>query len=481
MKVFLSYPSGQRALAERLALAIEAEGHDVFFDRAQLDPGESFHQPLRDGIDQSDAMVFLVTPESVTGGSYTLTELAQARQRWRRPGGRVLPVMVTPTPIDRLPAYLSAVTVLQPQGDPVAETVAALARLGPDPRRQRRRMALLAVGGIAVAALAGAASYVAVQSRAETAAREAAHARAIAQATAARELCVSGGHAVALAQLNEIAARPQVPDKVLELRETCAMTWLRDMRATVGKTTFGEQVALVQPVLLQGLARLHEPLPEGAAYRADLRAHLGWGEYLRSRDGTPGLDPAVHWKRALADDPRNVYAHAMWGRYLLGRNGGLAEARRHFAEAVADGRNRLFVRGLQLGGSLGGSETLHPYALSVADEMRRGNERLLDVHRDRLWSELFSTRLLDDAYRQTLLATLPPADLLQTFQWLFPPATVPEHRRLAWRFARATVQAHAGDRAGARASLEAIVRELTAARAEGRLLDAARRALDRLR
>lgn len=62
-------------------------------------------------------MVFLVTPAAVAAGSYTLAELDIARGRWRRPAGRVLPVVVAPTPISSLPPYLSAVTLLQPHGE----------------------------------------------------------------------------------------------------------------------------------------------------------------------------------------------------------------------------------------------------------------------------------------------------------------------------------------------------------------------------
>ena len=80
MKLFLSYPSGQRELAERLTLALEAEGHEVFIDRSELKAGESFHQRLRESIFAADAMVFLVTPDSVRPGSYALAELNIARQ-----------------------------------------------------------------------------------------------------------------------------------------------------------------------------------------------------------------------------------------------------------------------------------------------------------------------------------------------------------------------------------------------------------------
>jgi hypothetical protein len=148
---------------------------------------------------------------------------------------------------------------------------------------------------------------------------------------------------------------------------------------------------------------------------------------------------------------------------------------------VAGEQHRSFVRNLQFGGTLGAQESLHGYALGVADEMRRNNEKPSDSQRERLWRSLFSSRLTDEAYRTTLLSALPAAELLKTFQWLYPPATVPEENRPQWRFALSTFQAHAGDTAAARAGFESLVRELKASRRSGSLLDAAQRGLDRLR
>ena len=42
MKLFISHPSDQKELAERLRLALEAEGHEVFTDRAELKEGEPY-------------------------------------------------------------------------------------------------------------------------------------------------------------------------------------------------------------------------------------------------------------------------------------------------------------------------------------------------------------------------------------------------------------------------------------------------------
>ena len=65
VKLFISYPSDQKELAERLRLALEAEGHEVFTDRAELKEGEPYHAALREAIEASDALVFLITPRSI--------------------------------------------------------------------------------------------------------------------------------------------------------------------------------------------------------------------------------------------------------------------------------------------------------------------------------------------------------------------------------------------------------------------------------
>jgi hypothetical protein len=472
MKLFLSYPSSQRLLAERLTLALEAEGHEVFVDRADLKAGEAFHQRLREAIFGADGMVFLVTPESIAPGSYALAELNIARQRWRRPGGHVLPVIVQPTPYAELPPYLTAVTVLEPGGDVVAEIVAAVTHLQA-PRPRRRWLAAGLVGLALLAAVAAGVVIVQRQDEQRAAAQAVldAQRRMLAQAASARELCDAGGYAVAMLQLRELAARKQAPPKVLDAYEDCAMRWLRDMRATVGKQTFAEQVAQAQPPLLNGLSRAK------GERAADLRSHIGWGEYLRGRDGAAVGDPVVYWKRALVDDPDNVYANAMWARRMSDRPGQADAAQALFAKAVASGRNRAFVRGLQFGSALGGSGASTAYAVQVADEMRRAGETVRPDHRDRLWSHAFGPPMLDAQWRSTLFAALAPGALWATFVWLYPEPEVAADRRPLWRFTQATLQAHNGDRAAARAGLESLVKELQAGERSGRLLDEAQRGL----
>lgn len=154
MKLFISHAHEQAATADALTIALRQEGHDVFLDRDALKAAEGYHAAIRNAIRDAELFVFLVSPHSLEAGSYALTELEVARERWHDPSGHVLPVLVAPTPFDEIPAYLKAVTVLQPQGDPVAETVARVAALQAGADRRRRRRWLGAGGGALVVLVA---------------------------------------------------------------------------------------------------------------------------------------------------------------------------------------------------------------------------------------------------------------------------------------------------------------------------------------
>jgi hypothetical protein len=359
------------------------------------------------------------------------------------------------------------VTLLQPRGELVAATVAAVARLGG--KGGGRRWALLTAAAVLLfGAVAGVATQMAQRREAAAAAMQ----RDQAAAVQAAQLCTDGSHEAALQQLVALAAQPLPAPDAATQRDECAMRWIRDMRAVrsgSSERTFEQQVAVVQPVLLQSLATA------SGQRAADLRAHLGWGEYLRGREGVNGGDPVPHWQRALTEDAGNVYANAMWAHILMPRK--LAQARHYFDAAVASGREREFVRRLQFGAALGGSPELVAYAVAVADEMRRGGEALPAATGQRLRSYAFGSSLLDPELRQALFAALPPPALLDTFLWLFPAARDPASTGPLERFNLGLLQARAGDKEAARVVLTALDREQRAQGESGRLVDQTRREL----
>jgi hypothetical protein len=130
MRIFLSVASPDRPKAEEVALALRGDGHIVFLDDTDLPPADSFHERIRRAIQQADIMVFFISPASVSPSRYTLSELKFARDKWQHPKNRVLPVMVSPTPMDKIPPFLKAVTIYSPRGDLTAEVAYEVQRMG---------------------------------------------------------------------------------------------------------------------------------------------------------------------------------------------------------------------------------------------------------------------------------------------------------------------------------------------------------------
>ena len=146
VRIFVCFASEQRNDAELIAVSLRARGHAVFFSKDTLPVAESFDERIEKAVIAADLLIFLVSPQSIARGNYTLTELAYARAKWPNPSGRVLPVMVAPTEMDKVPAYLRTVGILDPEGNIAAETAAHVDKLN---RKMRPGQVLLfAVGGI---------------------------------------------------------------------------------------------------------------------------------------------------------------------------------------------------------------------------------------------------------------------------------------------------------------------------------------------
>lgn len=144
-RIFLSYSSDQRMLAERIVISLRGDGHQVFFDRETLPASAAFHGQIRRDIRRSDLMVFLISPRSVRSGSYAITELRIAQREWGTARFRVVPMMVERTPLETIPPLLREVTMLEPEGDPVGELTHAVDWV----LRRNRRRRLLQIAGVA--------------------------------------------------------------------------------------------------------------------------------------------------------------------------------------------------------------------------------------------------------------------------------------------------------------------------------------------
>ena len=141
MKIFLSYASQDIESAKAIYLALRDQGHRVFFDRAELPAGDEYHNRIRAAVEKSRLFLFLISPNAIDGGSYTLTELDIADKA----GKKILPVMLEKTPIEALPASIKAITFLQPDGSLPAAVAAEVHRIAGSLRRKRVKQSLAAV------------------------------------------------------------------------------------------------------------------------------------------------------------------------------------------------------------------------------------------------------------------------------------------------------------------------------------------------
>lgn len=153
-RIFMSYASERHDIADEINLALVSRNHQVFFDRDDLPEGETFENQIEKALKRADLMVFLISPESVKEGRFTRTELKYARDKWPTPNGRVLPVLVAPTPMSEVPAYLKTVTILEASGSISAEVASAVDRMLAKTGSPVKPLIAALMAGAAVAALA---------------------------------------------------------------------------------------------------------------------------------------------------------------------------------------------------------------------------------------------------------------------------------------------------------------------------------------
>lgn len=197
--------------------------------------------------------------------------------------------------------------------------------------------------------------------------------------------------------------------QVRAAQENLAMQWLQNVSVPRGQT-FTSIVDKVLPVLHRGA------LEASGARVADLYAHIGWGYFLKRRDGPSALDPAPWYAKALESDPANPYAHAFSGHWKMWSNESVDAAMGEFARAVAGNRERSYVRGMQVSALLNRSSVDARLELvKVANEMRKNGEPI-DGRLLREMRGIYQTALIDKPFTDRLIAVVPAAEHLATVE-----------------------------------------------------------------
>jgi len=149
LKIFLSFASEQSRIAESIYRKLLAQGYKVFFASDEIRASDHYDDVIRREIKSAGRLVFLASPESLTEGRYTLTELRMFSRKWPDATNRVMTVMLDDIGYDELPPYLSAVpSALDPSGDVPSEVASEVLDRWPV-RKWPVRLAGAAVIGLA--------------------------------------------------------------------------------------------------------------------------------------------------------------------------------------------------------------------------------------------------------------------------------------------------------------------------------------------
>jgi hypothetical protein len=129
LKLFISYSRRDMAAADALVMALECEGFEIAIDRRDLPYGEEWQKELADFIRGSDAVVWLVSPDSVTSKwcNWELGEVGRLNKR-------LVPVKMRDVAPEELPESLGKVHLLPVDGvyDPVVHLSSLVTTLNTD-------------------------------------------------------------------------------------------------------------------------------------------------------------------------------------------------------------------------------------------------------------------------------------------------------------------------------------------------------------
>ncbi|HMF55018.1 MAG TPA: toll/interleukin-1 receptor domain-containing protein [Pyrinomonadaceae bacterium] len=92
MKVFISYAHANEILARKVTKALEQAGLDVWDADREIMPGDNWAEKIAEGLGESEAMVVLLTPESIKSKAVRHEiEYALGSKSFNR---RLIPVLV---------------------------------------------------------------------------------------------------------------------------------------------------------------------------------------------------------------------------------------------------------------------------------------------------------------------------------------------------------------------------------------------------
>jgi tetratricopeptide (TPR) repeat protein len=306
-----------------------------------------------------------------------------------------------------------------------------------------------------------------------------------AQLATARSQANRGEYESAFRSYQKVLAEHPADSATLDLQADAAMGWIRNFHVLVPEGKKAEDLA--GPALAELISVFDAALARTDAKgsrAADVLAHLGWAHWLNQRMAHKEFGPAAErdLRESLRLDASNVFANAMLGNWIIQNNRSTDEALRCLEAAVKTGKERAFVRRMQLGAmTYNDDPRISQELIRAVNDMRKNGEPIEDVYKRRTLSAYSPMNSMDEL-KQTLSA-LPPDEALATFQWLDGPltqASEADQRRLRRDFINAIILEVAGKNQEALAAFSTLGRELKKRGYDGRFVNHVSDAVKRL-
>lgn len=207
---------------------------------------------------------------------------------------------------------------------------------------------------------------------------------------------------------------------VLEDQLNAAMLWAENFSVLIpdgqsATDVAGRPLDEMTSILESGLTR------SKGTRAADVQAHLGWAHWLNQHIAEREFGPAAeqNLRAALTTDPDNVYGNAMLGNWMLQNGGSFDEAIQHLNRAVATGKARPLVRGLQIGGLTGDDRPgARRELMKAVNAMRVHGEAIDPDERYRIFGFCCDLVVTDHRELNESLSAVPPQDAWETYLWL---------------------------------------------------------------
>ncbi len=244
-----------------------------------------------------------------------------------------------------------------------------------------------------------------------------------------------------------------------------AMLWVENFQVLGDENNDAAKVAAakldeIMPVLDAGMAR------SKGTREADVQAHLGWAHWLNWHIAEREFGPAAekNLRAAVALDGSNVYGNAMLGNWMLQNHGSFAEAIGHLNTAVATGKARPLVRGMQTGGLLHDRDPgARAELIKAVNDIRKNNEPLDEDMKERIVGFCYSPYGTSAAELKEVLGAVPEDDGWKTYLWLDDSeggGSTNEAQDLAHAFIHASLLEVAGKRADALGEFKTLQKRL---------------------